>query len=368
LRGSHRGEGAEIHHFHLDAARGLYDSPGWNGKLTRHFGHHRRERTSSRLSLGRVKVEVMDLGPLTTVASPEIRAWWGAAQTFKKHSRSLSSSLTSFFFGRLNAVKRKRRNRRFRRNFDPNRPTVVAEGDSWVLYPWKLQDVAEHLAKATNLSSVGAAGDELKDIVTEQQHLDAINKLTRDGRPPSALVFSAGGNDILGARFKGFLKRYSDGYDPGQNPERFLDFEAINNAFEHIEDHYSTFFDEMAGAYPEVAIYVHGYDYAEPGGNGEPIQAVPFHQITGSGDWLSEALEGKHIFAEEDQDGIIRVLVNRYNTRLQEIVSKRSPTEPIRYIDARGIVKEDWANEIHPNTEGFRRVAEEFKALLLPTT
>jgi hypothetical protein len=275
----------------------------------------------------------------------------------------------------VNGLKRKRRNRRFDRGFRDDIPVVVAEGDSWVLYPWKLRDVAEHLADDLNVYSVGAAGDELVHMIDRKQHLRAIAKLTKDGRRPEALLFSGGGNDVLGPPFKRMLRDYTGGYDPGQNPERFVHLtcdegeDCLENELRRVSGYYERLFDQMAAEHPRITVYVHGYDYAEPGGNGEPVEALPFNWIFSYGDWLSETLRLRGIYLEEDQDAIIRLLIDNYNDRIRRLADVRAEAgENVRYVDVRGSVGSDWANEIHPNTAGFGRVAAHFKSAILPTS
>lgn len=293
--------------------------------------------------------------------------------SLKRAEAALGGSIAQFFFDLANGLKRKRRNRRFERGFREGRPVVVAEGDSWVLYPWKLRDVAEHLADAVNVWSVGAAGDELVDMVERGEHLDAIRSVSDRWRRPDALLFSGGGNDILGPPLRQLVVPYTGGSAPGVDPERFLRLDCsaggycVGRALDDLSAYYDRLFDDMAATFPDVTVYVHGYDYAEPGGHGEPADALPLNWLFGYGDWLSGVFEDKGIHEEEDQDGVVRVLIDAYNERVGALAAARAARgERVEYVDVRGAVGADWANEIHPNTEGFGRVAARVGDAILP--
>jgi hypothetical protein len=90
------------------------------------------------------------------------------------------------------------------------RPNLVAEGDSWFDYPKKWTqrgNIIDHIQSWTrgkaNLLRLESNGDEATQMLSnEQRHKltevlhDAATKSTL--RPIDALLFSAGGNDLVG--------------------------------------------------------------------------------------------------------------------------------------------------------------------------
>ncbi|MEM0961967.1 MAG: hypothetical protein AAGK21_05410 [Bacteroidota bacterium] len=283
----------------------------------------------------------------------------------RQPGKGIGALISEIFFAKINGLKRNRRNRRFDRDYKATRPLIVAEGDSWVLYPWKLRDLAEHLTDSLNVWSVGAAGDEFREMLRTKEYLTALDDMEQYRRRPDALLFSGGGNDILGDTLKSLLVPYTGGHEPGKNPERFVRWNSTHPSGTTLErvlsglmKMYGELFDAMRKTYPDVAVVVHGYDYAETGSAREPIYALPGAKLFGYGDWLREAFEGKHICKEADQDAVIRLLIDAYNIRLKKSVDARAAAgENVHFADVRGVVRNDWANEIHPNTAGFGRVA-----------
>jgi metacaspase-1 len=78
---------------------------------------------------------------------------------------------------------------------------LLAEGDSWFLYPILLKDIIDNLSADYAIYSMAAAGDTLENMVRSTAHFEAlIAEHKFDG-----FLLSAGGNDIAGDLLRTYL-------------------------------------------------------------------------------------------------------------------------------------------------------------------
>lgn len=73
--------------------------------------------------------------------------------------------------------------------------TILAEGDSWFMYPVFIRDIIDNLNKEKNFSiySLAFGGDWLSNIISEDTYYSEYKKIS-----PDVLLLSGGGNDIAG--------------------------------------------------------------------------------------------------------------------------------------------------------------------------
>ena len=258
-----------------------------------------------------------------------------------------------------NTIKRRRRNRRFEESLarHPERLLMVAEGDSWFLYPWKLKDTIEHLLLRYNVYSVGAAGDQLEEMFTQQEYRREVERLR-----PSFLLLSGGGNDILDdPELKRMLRPFDANHPNADDPKTWIKEEYLEKRVSQLLNLYDRIFADMTRDYPSMAILVHGYDYAQAyvDTHGQEDGLPPFSE----GKWISGSMEERGIHEAALQEAIVRVLIDVFNERMSAFVkSWQVRGSNIHLLDLRGTLTEhQWANEIHPNTEGFQQVALKFE-------
>ena len=94
-----------------------------------------------------------------------------------------------------------------------------------------------------------------------------------------------------------------------------------------------------------------GYDYAKINGKG-----YSFIIRNIKGPWILPSMGMKAITERDDQEKIIKYLVNEFNEMLKELDHKYSY---FHHIDLRGKFPNDneWDNEIHLKNSGFKKVA-----------
>ncbi len=239
--------------------------------------------------------------------------------------------------GWLNGWARSHRHRQYRRKLRrvPNALRIVSEGDSWFQFPLLLHDIIDCIAEEPDIAvfSLGKAGDWLRNMMAEAEYVDAIEREEAD-----VFLFSAGGNDAVGGR------RLSTLLHPFA-PERLAD-DYFNDAFRDYErelrTHYEQLFSTLTARFPQLHIFCHGYDYVRPG----------------NGRWLGGPMRDNGISDVALQRNIVRLLIDRTN---EAIAERASQYANVHYLDLRGQVGDHrWFDELHPNDESFRDVANLF--------
>ncbi|MBV6652264.1 MAG: hypothetical protein KI786_00820, partial [Mameliella sp.] len=221
----------------------------------------------------------------------------------------------------------------------------------------------DHLSLSYNIYSRGAAGDEMRNYLMSGEYLDAFADLRsivteiaqskgESPKQPSFFLISGGGNDILGDQFKDFLIPYSDAgtLPPGQEPQRFLN-QRLKDELDAIMSLYRQVFQRLVIEQPEVKIITHGYDYVIP----KPVDAEGMS-------WLGKPMTALDILEPEDRQAIVNHLIDTFNEQLAAVGRE---FEQVAHVDLRGTVKPyQWADEIHPNDEGYQNIALRFSAVI----
>lgn len=272
----------------------------------------------------------------------------------------------AMLFGAANRMARKRRQLAFnlRLLHGDARPVLVSEGDSWFQFPIFLDDVIDHLGAEFNIWSVDAAGDTLQNMVNGNgEYLKAL-RLQRER--VRALLFSGSGNDILGDDDEGrpHLLSLIRRFEAGQPAEWYLSGGKFDQRLREVESSYRTLLESVAAEFPGLPVICHGYDHALPGGfpgdPRNPLWARPDQ-------WLGAPLVELGIVEPALQQAIVRLMINRLNQRLRGLCGGNNPGGAYAHawhVDARGAVAGRWADELHPEDEGYATVARRFEATL----
>jgi hypothetical protein len=245
--------------------------------------------------------------------------------------------LVSLIVGIANGWSRRKRKKQYERIIKqhPNRLRLVSEGDSWFQHPL-IKDIIDHLFNHFAIYSLGAGGDELSNMFRENEYLPAIETQNAKG-----FMLSGGGNDLMGGHFGDYLNNYSTGTDP----KRFLNEEF----FAKVEDMiniYDVIFKSMKQIMPNVKIFTHGYDYVIP-------------RSGKAGKYLGSPMEKKGITNPDEKMALIRLVIDTFNNRMENLAARY---ENVIFTDVRGTVREaHWADEIHPDSNGFQQVALKFQ-------
>lgn len=261
---------------------------------------------------------------------PEIEVNWQNVEAPDDGERS------ALFLNGVNGASRfERRMRFFKRLADGySGPTLVAEGDSWFQYPFRLRDVVDWMIDdeaSYPVLCTSAAGDLLADMADRREYIASLEEARA-----KILLVSGGGNDLCAG---GALARHLERFDPELKPWEYLR-SSYTALLDEAFAQYERIFRDVLGARPGSFVICHGYDYAIP---------LP------KGRWLGLPMAEQGIVDAKLQREIAAVMVDRFNKGLKRLASM---FEHVRYVDCRGLVPADgWFDELHPGNVGFRTVS-----------
>jgi len=220
---------------------------------------------------------------------------------------------------------------------------LLAEGDSWFLYPILLRDILDNLSEHYAVYSIAAAGDTLENMVRGLAHFEELIEKHKF----EAFLLSAGGNDIAGDMLRTYLTTLPPPVKPAQS---YLsgNFETFLGA---TQERLDGLFSRLIARFPDLKIFCHGYDW-------------PFPRTGGL--WLTPALLAQQI-PDAVQHPILKIMIDRYYGMLGNLAEKHRGR--VMVVDCRGAVGEiqSWFDELHPLNPGYARAAGRFRDLVNQT-
>jgi hypothetical protein len=237
-------------------------------------------------------------------------------------------------------------------------PAILAIGDSWFWYPVASNLLAEISAVAkpaySNILALGYLGAALDDYVNGKY----VDQFAMELEPAyakyySAILISGGGNDVVDWSL--CLSRNCQSYttaDQCIDKQRLEDLTtSLSGDLLAIVSEIHIAFDDAKLSRPDI--FIHCYDYAPPNGIGF---SDPVFNVSLKGPWLAPAMD----LAGVPQDyplrqAIVRQLIDPLTSTFLEF---DSPSDDVHIINSPGTLDPttDWANELHPNGQGFRKL------------
>ncbi len=240
----------------------------------------------------------------------------------------------------------------------PAQPLVMlAHGDSWFDYPLNGNgvslndtDIIAQLQTMGNLNPMIANVSHYGDATTDEMSLPKQQRMIQQLQDPSnwmasgkpdAILFSGGGDDIVGDQFCIYLD-YAKAGGTGLDMARY---QMVLASVEARFDDLFAFRDQFA---PGVPIFGHCYDFPIPNG-AHPICAGP---------WLQPSLVFSGWTDVATGTAIVHDALVQFRTLLLKLVT---PANNFFMVDTQGtLVTADWANELHPFPAGFVKLAQKF--------
>lgn len=233
-------------------------------------------------------------------------------------------------------------------------PQILAEGDSWFSY-WipgtgnLLNKIDALWGSGRTIYSTAYPGDEARGMLNGRSREALIANL-KGYSTLRMVLFSGGGNDIAADNLVSILRtdcsgatQVADCFRTGQPDARMTE---IMNAYETLI--------ELRDIHrPEAVIVTHTYSHAIPDGRG----------VLCAGPWLLPQMKDAKVPVALRQP-LINVLIDKFADGLLALKDKK-----FRVVDTRNeLGPSDWANELHPTSAGFAKIAQamdtELKAVL----
>lgn len=256
-------------------------------------------------------------------------------------------------------------------DFEAREPRIplLAIGDSWVNKIFNRPSLRSSLARLGYDVNEDASvvGWRLSDMAKDDTLEGVVDYLRDPSKPPAALLIGGGGNDIV---------------YPTSKPEdsalyRMLrkDKYSVEDAL--IKDEMNQFVDdELKALYTKILdtltaetdlpILIHAYDHPIP--DGRPAKVG---RIKVGGPWLEPIFKSKGISLSIGRD-VMRILIDRLNDMVNSVAEQYG--EKIHHVRLCDVLaahygdpenyQQFWANELHPNEEGFDILAEVIKSKL----
>ncbi len=187
----------------------------------------------------------------------------------------------------------------------PSWPVVHSEGDSWFSYAnviGKLDQVGGS-QRAWSLLRLEKAGDEIMTIMSGGQRSKLRKRLLR--WKLDALLFSAGGNDIVGPDLLPLLRPFQW----GMSPQDVVAFSRYERRVRQIQDCYRELLDMMSDAGQQAKVFANSYDYAIP--SNKPVKLLG---VKVAGPWMAPYFKQRSI-PQAIQQEVIRFLIDAWSMR-----------------------------------------------------
>lgn len=243
---------------------------------------------------------------------------------------------------------------------NPTWPRLYAEGDSWfALPPLGLGgNVLYKLAHRKRYCLVhrAANGDTAEAMLGKRKRerlLKDLAKADRDWRWQfDAILFSAGGNDIVGDT----LMLVLNDWKPGMTAQEAVRQAPFQGKLAIIRQAYEDFIAIRDELQPGVPILLHEYDRPYPDGRA----AVNLGPILKAGPWLQPSLDARGI-PRSRQRAVISVLLNEFKQLVRSL-----EREDVFVVPTQGLLNSPslWGDELHPTSKGFKLVAERYRKKL----
>jgi len=252
---------------------------------------------------------------------------------------------------------------------------ILCEGDSWFTIggnnlqnPWFSNILFTlRFPRDTLLLNLAYPGDTIKHISAmprDYRFRFAIDNQKND--PWDAIVLSAGGNDLIDKAHTLVLCKPDWPHATINNISEYCDSVAVSDFLNGIESHFRRL--ARVRRNQDIPIIVHTYDYSTP--RNSPAR---FFKIKLSGPWLYKTMIDAQI-PQHDWINLSDYLFDSLADRILSLSSGANRIPNFHAIDTRNSLDRaqlgatgnsgDWLNEIHPNKNGYKKIARHIEAKL----
>jgi hypothetical protein len=237
---------------------------------------------------------------------------------------------------------------------DHHAASILAIGDSWFWYPLPGGSLLNQLGplvapKEHYILAIGNNGAEAFDYVHGKYRNAVTTALNFHGDGLSAVFISGGGNDFAGlndllpllnadcSNAQSAADCFKPGYGEG----------TLGALMKKVTEDYTLLIGQIMVKCPTgIKIFVHNYDYPIPSGKGV---------FGGASDWLKLPLDDASVPAALERD-CTKFIIDRFSDVMQAL--EASSNGQLVFVDSRNTLPDaDWANELHPTSGGFEKIA-----------
>jgi hypothetical protein len=168
------------------------------------------------------------------------------------------------------------------------------------------------------------------------------------------LLFSGGGNDIVGNP----MALWIQDYNAAVPPPNLISKERFAAALELVQAGYEDLIQLRDTLSPTTHLVFHGYDFAIPDGRG----------ICGIGPWMKPTFDLRGFPpitpAPAPSPAVVKSMLQQFAANLQSLATAHND---VTFINTQGTlapVASSWHNELHPSSDGFDEFAAIFQAKL----
>jgi hypothetical protein len=246
----------------------------------------------------------------------------------------------------------------------PDRIGIVSEGDSWFAYPRKWIafgadiNVIHHLEEkiygtdTVNLLRLASSGDEAVDMTSGKQFKGLYKILKKNREHVQILMFSGGGNDIVG---KNDMLPLLNEYEEGFGFLGCINLPRFEQRLEAIVLAYKRLISLCEDIVPHAKIITHTYDIAKPWDQGAEF----FWGLIKTEPWVYPYMMRRGI-PEDLHLPVLDHMLKKFGEKLIQLSLDPSAGDRLVVVKTQGTLKpgstKDWLNEIHPTPAGFKKI------------
>lgn len=249
---------------------------------------------------------------------------------------------------------------------------ILVEGDSWVSHPFpgvtNLATQIDEFDSSYLMLNVGSTGDTAQEVFEKHGRQMRLMETILAGDSESdrfdMIFLSAAGNDIVGKDIVEFGYLHSKVAYPSLYGKKRLT-KAFYHRVHRVVDGYRRFLmlRDSSGVNANTPVISHAYSYLIPRKVGTHIGKIKFND-----GWLQKYMEQEDmgITDKEEQRVIIAAMLDVFHDHLKPL---EQAFDNFLVADTRKVLSVDgmpnldwWFDEIHPNKDGFQKVAEAIKA------
>jgi hypothetical protein len=233
---------------------------------------------------------------------------------------------------------------------------IFAEGDSWFDYPVPFFGGGIIPRLETRLGvpilNLAKAGDEVRFMLGVEERTVLAGQLRNGspaGGPWDVLLFSGGGNDIVGNPMALWVKDF----DPAVPPANNINQPRFSAALALVRAGYEDLIAMRDQLSPSTHLVFQGYDFAIPDGRG----------VCFLGPWLKPTFDLRKFPTRDAAAQVVKAMLQQFAAMLASLATHPKVT----FINGQGTLApqpSSWANELHPARAGFEKFADIFHSEL----